>query len=154
MKEDCPLRGNCLTKSIVYKASVTHGQRDTITKVYFGLAGGTFKERFRNHTKSFRNEKYQNETELSKHIWDLKKKGEHYNLKWEIMKKSNLAMRRSGICNLCLEEKLIITIHKENSLNRRSELISTCRHKRKKNKEPPDHEMHPLPQPRAPTKSN
>ena len=132
--EDCPLRGKCLSESIVYKATVTH---DNENKVYFGLTGGTFKERYRNHTKSIRNKKYENETELSKYIWDLKKQGANYTLRWDIMKKSNTHKRKSGLCNLCLEEKFIIATHKNNMLNRRSELISKCRHSKKKGK-PPD----------------
>ena len=120
LPKTCPLRGKCLSESIVYKATVTH---DNENKVYFGLTGGTFKERYRNHTKSIRNKKYENETELSKYIWDLKKQGANYTLRWDIMKKSNTHKRKSGLCNLCLEEKFIIATHKNNMLNRRSELI-------------------------------
>ena len=67
-KEACPLQGKCLSKAIVYKATVSASNVD---KCYVGLAGKTFKERYNNHTKSFRNKKYAKETELSKYVWDL-----------------------------------------------------------------------------------
>ena len=43
-------------------------------KTYIGLMETPFKDRYRNHVKSFNNEKYQKETELSKYIWELKDK--------------------------------------------------------------------------------
>ena len=131
---ECPLLGNCLAKSIVYKATVTHG--DTAS-TYIGLAGGTFKDRYRNHTKSFRHSKYEKDTELSKYIWDLKKEEIGYTVKWDILKRSNTFKRATGQCNLCLEEKLAIITYKGRIINRRSELISKCRHRNTKPK-PPD----------------
>ena len=41
---------------------------------YIGLASTTFKERYNNHKNSFNHEKYENEAELSKYVWKLKKK--------------------------------------------------------------------------------
>jgi hypothetical protein len=132
-KDSCPLNEKCLSQAIVYKATVVS---DNVSKQYIGLAGGTFKERYNNHTKSFRLEKYQKETELSKYIWGLKKKEKEYSVKWDIIRRSNTRMRRSGICNLCLEEKFSILCSKTSNqsislLNKRSELISKCRHNRK-----------------------
>ena len=144
VKEDCPLRGECLANAIVYKATITHN--DTV-KFYFGLTGGPFKDRYRNHTKSFRHGKYENETELSKYIWGLKRKGVNYELRWDIIKRSNLKKRKSGMCNLCMEEKLIMATNKGNTINRRSELITKCRHNNR-SKKPPDrsYPVHPPPQ--------
>ena len=124
-KDNCPLRGDCLTSAVGYKATITHGGQ---SKTYIGNTGGTFKERYRNHTKSFRNQKYENETELSKYVWDLKKKNIDHSIKLDIMKKSNTHQRKSGTCNLCLEEKLMIITNKRNALNKRSEIILKCRH--------------------------
>lgn len=128
-RDDCPLNGKCLSKSIVYKAEVKSGN---IVKQYIGLAGNTFKERFNNHTKSIRLEKYKKETELSKYVWDLKDKGKEYEIKYKIVCQSNTATRKSGICNLCLDEKFYILFVKQenkvNLLNKRSEMISKCRH--------------------------
>ena len=72
-RESCPLSDECLSTDIVYKATVV----SNIGKAsYISLASGPFKTRYNNHTKSFRNDRYQKETELSKHIWSLKKKNE------------------------------------------------------------------------------
>jgi hypothetical protein len=109
----------------VYKATITHNNTE---KTYIGLAGGGFKERYRNHVKSFRHEKYEKETELSKYVWKLKRKNTEYTLRWDILKTCSTIRRKSGTCNLCLEEKLAIACNKHNSINRRSELINKCRH--------------------------
>ena len=124
-RESCPLSGECLATDIVYKATVV----SNIGKAsYIGLASGPFKTRYNNHTKSFRNDRYQKETELSKHIWSLKKKKLNYTINWKILRRSNTKKRKSGICNLCIDEKFEILNLKENRLNKRTELISTCRH--------------------------
>ena len=138
-KDQCPLRGNCLESSVVYKATVQH---ENETKSYYGLAGGTFKERYRNHVKSIKHEKYKNETQLSKHIWNLKKENKKYTLTWNIERKSNRIVRKSGLCNLCLEEKCTIILNKD-ALNKRSELISKCRHRSRPARKPPNRERDP-----------
>ena len=38
----------------------------------YGASDGEFKFWYNNHTKSFRNRGYEHETELPKHIWELK----------------------------------------------------------------------------------
>ena len=128
-KSQCPMDGKCLVEDIVYKAKV---ETQHVSAAYIGIASGQFKTRFNNHTKSFRNKKYEKETELSKYIWSLKRSNTNYQIKWSISKRSNTIKRRSGTCNLCLDEKVEImrqrTVVSEKSLNKRSELISTCRH--------------------------
>jgi hypothetical protein len=125
-KDACPLRGDCLASDIVYKATV---EADAKNVSCIGLCSGPFKRRFYNHTKSFKNTQYEKETELSKHIWKLKKSKTVFSTKWEILKKSNTNKRKSGMCNLCIEEKYqIITSKTDNLLNKRSELVSKCRH--------------------------
>ena len=118
----CPLRGNCLVSDIIYKATVK-STRGTVT--YVGLCSGEFKKRYYNHTKSFKNKKYQKETELSKYIWDLKTENSDFSIKWDILKKSNTGKRKSGMCNLCMEEKLhIISLKNDHLLNKRNEMPS------------------------------
>jgi len=78
---------------------------------------------------SFNNEKHNNNTELSKHFWQLKSKQQHYIMKWKILAKvkpySNLMKR----CNLCTTEKHFIIIKlKLATLNKQNELISSCWH--------------------------
>ena len=66
-KEACPLQNKCMNKDIVYKATISTSNAND-TKHYIGMTSSTFKERYRNHIKSFTHKKYSNETELSKHI--------------------------------------------------------------------------------------
>ena len=59
--DECPAAVKFLTKSVVYQADVTtNGER----KSYIGITANEFKQRYRNHLKSFRNAKYSNDTEL------------------------------------------------------------------------------------------
>ena len=99
------MNGHCLKTSLVYKANVTH---DETTVSYLGLCEGTFKDRFRNHGKSFRNRKYETETELSKYIWSLKDEGKDYQLDWSIVKRSVPYVSGAKKCDLCLTEKTLI----------------------------------------------
>ena len=130
-KNQCPMKGECLVEDAVYKATVETRQGNA---TYIGIASGQFKTRYNNHTKSFRDHRYEKSTELSKYIWNLKRNNTPYEIKWEIAKRSNTNIRKTGTCNLCLDEKTEIIRQKTETnvktLNKRSELISTCRHQR------------------------
>ena len=121
------MHNECLSENIVYKASIKSTNTDEQT--YIGISETTFKKRYANHKKSFNHEKYRQNTELSKHVWFIKDRGEEPVIKWEIVKKCAPYNTSSNKCNLCLAEKLeIIMRDKENLLNKRSELVSKCRH--------------------------
>ena len=77
-KDNCSLTGSCLKTWIVHRADVI---KQNEAHVYYGASDGEFKYRYNNHTNSFRNKDYENKTELSKHIWPLKRKGTEFNLK-------------------------------------------------------------------------
>ena len=129
-KSNCPLSGKCLEKCLIYQASVTSPNQHTET--YIGLTETTFKARFANHKQSFEKESMKSATELSKYIWTLKQKNLPYNIEWKIMGKARAYDNRTKRCNLCtLEKFFIIYNNKMATLNKRSELISTCRHKNK-----------------------
>ena len=126
---ECPLNGKCLTESLVYQAEITATDAGE-AKTYIGMTGGSFKKRYANHKKSINNPRYSSETELSKYIWDLKKKKQDFTINWSILKR--VAPRAAGrnTCNLCLEEKLsILESNSARLLNKRSELFSKCRHR-------------------------
>ena len=57
------------------------------------MTATTFKERYANHTSSFRHKKDSNKTELSKHIWKLKENNQDYTIKWSIL---NTLFRTKG----------------------------------------------------------
>ena len=54
-------------------------------KFDIGLADTAFKERYRNHTRDFKNQHYEKSTKLSKYIWRLKKKGIEYSIRWKVL---------------------------------------------------------------------
>ena len=126
--DECPVSNTCLAKSLVYKAEVSTDKDNA--KVYIGVTANSFKERFRNHTKSIKNERHGNETELSKYIWKLKRAKRSYDIKWSIVKRVPSCKADSRKCNLCLEEKLLIMKGNKanNLLNKRSELFTLCKH--------------------------
>ena len=130
-KATCPLENHCLTPSIVYNAKVTTTE-DPIGKNYIGLTEGPFKQRYTQHTLSFRNRHYANSTELSKFIWLLKDNNTDFKIKWSILTSAAAYCNKSKRCNLCLAEKFfIIKAEKSTLLNKRSELVSKCRHENK-----------------------
>ena len=125
---NCPNDGKCLTSCVVYKAEVTSTD-DNTTQTYIGVTPNDFKTRYRNHLKSLRNEKYKHETELSKHVWNLKKENRQVSIRWAIVKQLPAGRNGKQNCTLCLEEKLMIMKGRsKNILNRCSEMFSKCRH--------------------------
>ena len=128
---NCPLDGECLASSIVYKATVEeNGSAEK--KQYIGLSEGAFKQRYANHLSSFRHDRYKDATELSKHIWDLKAKGSEFAIHWSILRRAPAYAGASQRCALCLTEKMCIaTADRRSTLNKRSELVSKCRHRNK-----------------------
>ena len=126
----CPIGGNCLRNDIVYEATV---QTINSTAKYIGQASTTFKERFRNHILSFNNRKYQTNTTLSKHIWNLKDSGINYQITWAQKGQAPSYNPSTKSCKLCLLEKSTILNNSDDkdSLNKRGELMSKCRHRSK-----------------------
>ena len=123
----CPLQGNCLTENIVYQATVTTDENHDET--YVGVTSTPFKTRLANHKQSFNQEKYKQQTELSKYVWTLKDNNSQYQITWKILKQVPPYTNITKKCNLCLMEKWYILTHPEMAtLNSRTELINTCRH--------------------------
>ena len=126
---ECPLNGKCLAESLVYKAEITTTNVKE-TKIYIGMTSGTFKKRYANHKKSFNNPRYSTETELSKHIWELKNKERDFIIKWSILKRVSPRTAGRSTCNLCIKEKLcILESDSARTLNKISELFSKCCHR-------------------------
>ena len=129
VKADCPLNGICQSKGVIYQAKVL---AQGTTESYVGLTEGEFKTRYRNHLTSFNNASKKNSTELSKHIWSLKANNIPFTLSWSILSKARPYSNTTKKCNLCLREKYYITFRPDlSSLNKRGEMISTCRHSKK-----------------------
>ena len=129
-RPNCPLQGNCLTKSIVYKAEVT--APGTKKMSYYGLTEKTFKTRLSQHKTSFKYDRYRNATELSKYVWELKDKNIECKVSWSIRAKAYTYQGGSTHCDLCLTEKTIIALANPfTTLNSRTEIMGKCRHRAK-----------------------
>ena len=97
---NCPLDGACLTKGVVYGAKVTKSS-DQSTEFYTGLTARKFKERYYEHTASFRHENLRHKTTLSEHIWKLNSQHEPYTVRWRVIdrvKPFNSLTKTSEIC--------------------------------------------------------
>ena len=125
----CPVQGSCKTKAVVYKAAVTEtvsGKKET----YCGLTCREFKVRFNEHNNDMRKPGNRIKTKLSSHAWELKDRGIDYEIKWKLLERAPTFNPVTKKCRLCLKEKYFIMYRKENStLNKRSEVFNTCRHR-------------------------
>ena len=118
-------RGNCLKSSVIYQATVTRSDNNT-TGTYIGLT---------------ENDSVQDEiqkphllisTELSKHIWTLKDSNIDHFVPWRILSSSSPHNSASKRCKLCFKDKFLIICRPElSTLNKRNELVSSCRHRNK-----------------------
>ena len=102
-KNNYPLDGKCLTLNIIYEAQITSNQLNYKQKVYIGTAETDFKHRFNNHTKSFNLEHYENDTELSKEYWTIKRNHFTPKVTWRIIRKCapfNTTKRMLSVCQL------------------------------------------------------
>ena len=125
-KTSCPLQNKCLQRCIVYEATLKTGNE---VFTYIGISEPPFKTRFYNHMNAFLYDKHRNNTELSKKVWELKDRNKTFEIAWKVAKKAAPYRIGGGKCDLCLTEKLLIaTNESQNLLNKRSELISKCRH--------------------------
>ena len=120
--------------SLIYNAQVTStSSNQTTTKNYIRLTEGTFKQRYTQHKSTFTHKKLSHSTELSKYIWQLKDENINFTTKWSIIARARPYNNSSKRCDLCLAEKLYIikNCHSKDLLNKRSELVSKCRHENK-----------------------
>ena len=128
-KEDCPLNGECLVSEVVYQATVTTRNKE---ETYIGFTATQFQARHRNHLMSFRHEKRRNETELSKHLRQLKEAKKEFDIRWKILAKAKSYTNLTKRCNLCTTEKFFLICRPHMAtLNKHNELVSTCRYRRK-----------------------
>ena len=127
--ETCPLGGQCLTDKLVYRAKVE--DQNGNTEFYTGLTANSFKKRLYGHNSDFRNR--ENDcTTLSTHVWSLKDSNLNFYINWEIAATAEPFNPATKKCQLCLTEKYLIMFKPEGAtLNSRSEMFATCRHRTK-----------------------
>ena len=103
------------------------------TDFYTGLTGDAFKARVSGHTTTFKYEKYENKSTLAGHIWKQKRENKEFNIKWSLLDRGPTYNPITKKCRLCCLEKFYILFKKETAtINKRSEIFTSCRHKRKK----------------------
>ena len=127
-KDQCPVKNECQTESVIYKATVNHNQSTT---TYIGSTTNTFKTRFTNHKASFNHENKQSATTLSQYLWD--NNINQQNVTWEILMQCPVYSPGNKSCSLCVNEKLQILLRTNDpkNLNKRSDYGNSCPHKKK-----------------------
>ena len=99
-------------------------------QTYTGLTRNTFKKRFYGHRSSFTNKEKEHSTTLSTYVWQLQDNNVNFDINWKIIGRAKPFNPVTKKCNLCIKEKYHIIFQPESaSLNQRSELFSTCRHR-------------------------
>ena len=128
------MQGQCHLQEVIYQASVTHTNtqtRKTTTDTYLGMTATSFKERHSNHKSSFKHKHKCTDTELSKHIWNLKEQGLEYDLQWRIIDKAKSFSPISKCCKLCTLERYYLIFRTDlHTLNKNTEFGHDCLHKR------------------------
>ena len=107
-----------------------HLQHPATALFTLGTSTGKFKTQYNNHAKFCRHREYMSETELSKHVWNLKDLGLDNNLLWEIHKKG-LHTNANVAIYVCRKKCPLFHADPDTLLNKRTELISKCRHRNK-----------------------
>ena len=126
----CPVEGKCQTRCVVYQATVDTGDNNP-PETYTGLTSRRFKDRLYEHRSDFNNQDREG-TSLSDHIWDLKNANTPYKISWKIVSKCAHFNPTTRSCPLCLREKFFIMFRPGGAtLNSRSEIFATCRHRLK-----------------------
>ena len=76
-----------------------------------------------------RHRQHKKDTRLSQYVWTKNNEGKACSIQWAVHRRAAAYSNKSKRCNLCLAEKLAIAqAPKRLSLNKRSELVSKCRH--------------------------
>ena len=103
-KDNCPLNGKCLDSHLIYLYNVKITASEEGTH-YIELTENTFKERWNQHKNSFKHEGKANSTELSKYVWELKKKGTTPIISWKVIGHAHPYNNGLTFCHLCATEK-------------------------------------------------
>ena len=126
--KECPIENKkCNLQNNIYNAQIiTHDK----TYNYIGMSAPPLRLRVATHVQSFKSES--NQTELSGKIKELEKNGTQYEIKFKLIENKNSYSPESKRCQLCTAESYyILYSNLGNLLNKKSEIISKCRHKTK-----------------------
>ena len=127
--QNCPVGGKCLTPNVIYEATVTETQTGS-KETYTGVTSRQFKKRFYEHNTDMRKVKNRTKSCLSAHIWNLKDNGKSFTVSWKLKDRATSYNPTTKKCRICLKEKYHILYKADGaSLNKRSEIFNTCRHR-------------------------
>ena len=116
-KDTWNLEGNCLDKELIYQRTLK--QNITSEGVnYNGLTENTFKDRLYKHCNPFKYKSKANSTELSKHLWEMKRYGK--TMQWLVIDHVKPYRNGSKRCNLCLTENYHILTSLVNLISKTS----------------------------------
>ena len=128
----CPVQGKCKTDCVVCMATVTEMVTGSV-ETYTGVTSRQFKQRYYEHNADMRKEAGRIKSGLSSHVWNLKDRGVSYDVSWRLKERSTAFNPTTKKCRICLKEKYHILYKRDGaSLNKRSEIFNTCRHRRQK----------------------
>ena len=129
VKELCPVPGECCRRNVVYHATVHHD--DGKTAQYIGCTEPKFKDRYGNHKKSFRHDRYKSETALSGYVWQNNLNPTPV-IRWKFLKNCTTYNLGDKACDLCLSEKFLIVknFRLPDLINKRTDVGNKCIHKR------------------------
>ena len=100
------------------------------TETYTGVTARPFKKRYYEHRGDTKKEEGRTKTALSAHIWGLNDKNIKHKVGWKIKYRGPDFNPLTKKCRICLKEKHYIMYHRDGStLNRRNEIVNTCRHR-------------------------
>ena len=133
-KHKCPLEGGeCRAENVIYQATI---ETEFESKTYIGISANQVKKRIATHKTTINSKpddrnylQYKQATELSKLTHKLKSENKNYKLTWKILNKVKISKPGAETCRLCLKEALLIL--ESNCINKRTELMNSCRHKNK-----------------------
>ena len=111
---------------MVYVASIKSG---STLKTYTGMSAPEFKSRHSNHMTTLRHERYDSSTQLARYVRSLKRQDRPYEISCAVKERANAYSNVARRCNLCIAEKYhILASDRSISLNKRTEIVSKCRH--------------------------
>ena len=129
---NCPVGGRCLTSNVVYEATVTETISGT-KETYTGVTGRPFKKRLYEYKTDMKKVKNRTKSCLSAHVWSLKDEGTDFNVSWKLKDRATPYNPTTKKCRICLKEKYHILYKADGaSLNKKSEIFNSCRHRKTK----------------------
>ena len=127
-KADCPMPGRCNQNGAVYEATVRTD--DGRVESYVGLAKN-FKKRYSKHKATLEKRNPEGQTTLSKYVWRKRDEGLNPRVSWDYLETNVPDFNPvTEICKLCTREKFQILLNPAvATLNLKTEIFSSCRHK-------------------------